>query len=225
MKARRLPNQWGFTLIEILVSLGLMSIVALTVFLLQNYLSSGRASAELAFQANQIRREVLAVLNDSASWKYTLNNNATFSCITHNPPLDCSHAMQNGPPAGTYTYSTLAAARGGCVAGVCNGGFDVYFVNPKTAVATTFYPFMTATAGWTKRGDACNTWNGNNSQCPLRLVLWWRAVCPNTTSGCYSPTIRVKGYMLYAPKSGVASEQVPFKPDDYGVDVILQPNY
>ena len=241
----------GFSLIEVLISMGLVSILSLVVFSLNNFMNRGKVSSETAFAADSFRKEILGMLNNSSAWRQTLLNNPTFNCIK--TATDCSavvatNAINNGPPTLNDTsYANFANATGPCAAGVCNGGFDVY--NAKTPASVFYAGQAQPQLGFQNNGAQCapnvangspapgalgwlgvksgNTYIGSGpmaSKCPFRMVLYWVPICATSTT-CIAPSIRVKGYTLYAPSPGDTTGLTAFNPANYGIDVILPPKY
>ena len=239
----------GFSLIEILISMGLVSVLALAVFSLHSFMNQGKTSSNNAFQGDQFRKQVLSYLNNLTAWRHMLLNNPTFSCIT--TAADCYQALNNGPPANDYSISVMTndiATGSACAHGAasCHGGFDVYDVN-----GSAFYPFASdSKRGFQFSGAQCGsnfangqTWAGapgwtgiasgnvskgsatTSSLCPFRLVLWWVPICPNTTGTCFSPLVNVKGYLLYTPNPNDPQSKGAPNPANYGVNVVLQPKY
>jgi prepilin-type N-terminal cleavage/methylation domain-containing protein len=239
----------GFSLIEVMVTVGLMAIMALAVFTVQTYSNQSKQKATNAFQADQFRKDITSYLTNSVAWRYTLKGNSTFTCITN--AADCSASKMNGPPSGDYSFISLSSLANPpgipCVHGAtCYGGFDVF-----NATNVDVYKSATsANAGFQFNGAGCDTGVANgqpsvgaigfqatasgnmvvgssplSSQCPFRLVLWWVPICPSTTAGCYAPQINVQGYLLYAPSPNDPLSQGAPNPTTYGINLILPPNY
>jgi prepilin-type N-terminal cleavage/methylation domain-containing protein len=229
----------GFTLIEVMISMGLVSILALVVFSLNNFMNKGKAASDMSYAADNFRKEILSLLNNPNAWRFTLDKtkNPTFTCIV--PPGNCLSAVGQGPAANNFSYGSAAHkllnTSGACVAPDCAGGFDVY-----GAGGTVFYPFASQIkAGYTMGGAQCQNWVGvpdasgktdktltpaTASQCPFRLVLYWQPICPST-GNCGVPAIHVMGYTLYTPNPKDPQSQSSFNPSQYGIDVVLPPKY
>ncbi len=220
----------GFNLVELIIVMGLSSILALGIMTIKNTLDKTAVSGNVTAQADSFRKEILNLLKDKVSWKYTLQHNSTFDCV--NNTTDCAAAANNGPNNQSFLLYKLSNAIGACVgtgaSAVCNGGFDVYMQNANLASPVNYYSFASSTtAGFTQTGSPCSTFPG--SPCSLRMVLWWVPVCPNdfpsTVAVCYAPAVHVKGYMLYLPTPGDDAHTMPFNPAGYGIDIILPPIY
>jgi hypothetical protein len=218
-------NSSGFSLVELTVTLGLASILGLGVMTLKNALDKTAASSNLTTQADAFRKEVINLLKDRDSWRHTLQNNSTFSCVTDT--TNCYGAIANGPPAAStpsndpdyYNY-VIGSGVGACVGLACKGGFDVYRKNANATV--NFYPSVTTPAkGFTQNGALCDSYP--NAPCSFRLVLWWNPICPNIGNPCYAPMVRVRGYTLFTPTGEPMN--IPFNPANYSIDMILPPIY
>lgn len=250
MKILKSAQPHGFTLIEVLISMGLVSILSLVVFSLNSFMNQGKMGANNAFQADQFRKEITAHLLNPTAWRNTLRGNATFACVVNS--TDCANARTNGPPANDFSFSIMTNTMSpgtACVAGTasCHGGFDVYDINNAVR-----YAFASDTKrGFQLNGAQCGTnfANGvatagaagftgvrqgkmvvgtstpNGSLCPFRLVLWWVPICSNTTGACISPSINVKGYMLYAPNPNDPQGKGAISPAAYGINLILPPKF
>lgn len=156
----------GFTLIEVMISLGLVSILALAVFTLNTFMNEGKMRANNAFQGDQFRKQIVALLTNPTAWRNTLIKNSsvgtpsvgtTFDCILKG--TDCALAAYNGPPSSTdfsvAVMSNDSTATVACAAGStsCHGGFDVYDTNNNS-----FYPFASdAKRGFQFSGAQCGT--------------------------------------------------------------------
>jgi prepilin-type N-terminal cleavage/methylation domain-containing protein len=237
----------GFSLIEVLISMGLVAILSLVVFSLNTFMTKGRVTSETTAAAESFRREVINLLNNPTAWRQTLNNNATFACVTGSTDCAAAGATSNGPPAKDYSISTLSNTSGACAGAACQGGFNVYTAASPTAAV--FYPFASnPKRGFSSSGAQCDVdfqngqaatgapgWIGvasgkvsigvsNSSKCPFRLVLWWVPIC-NSTGACTSPAIRVRGYTLYTPSPSDTTGISAFNPANYGIDLILPPRF
>jgi prepilin-type N-terminal cleavage/methylation domain-containing protein len=223
----------GFTLIESVIAVGLSSVVLLSSYKLMDNLNKTNSNASLAFQANQIRRDVIAVLQSPTGWHNTMwaAGNTTFACLQGYS--DCSGQANNGPTVSTNATANYYSSNP-------TGAFDVYTptssINP---VSTIYYQATSGTKGFTLNGAQCNTWSGTpfvaggsttetgttstSSLCPLRLVLWWVPICPNTTGQCISPTVHILGYMLYTPSAADKDHAVAFNPGNYGINFVVNP--
>jgi prepilin-type N-terminal cleavage/methylation domain-containing protein len=241
----------GFTLIEVMISMGLVAILSLVVFSLNNFMNGGQKKTQANYAADAFRKEIINLLNNPTSWRLTLRHatNPTFTCLRTTPPTDCGAAVNNGPPilangVTDFSYSTLAntAANGACSGLTCQGGFNVIGLD-----GNPYYQFSTLpTAGFTTSGTRCSAgsptgspgWVGvtdsagratpatptNASFCPFRLVLYWQPICPNTGS-CTAPAIHVKGYTLYTPSPKDPQALGAFSPSQYGIDLVLPPRF
>ena len=225
-------NSLGFTLIEAMIAAGLSSVVVLSSFKLIDNLNKTNSNSSISFQANQIRRDVVALLQNPTGWHNTLwgaNNSTTFACLINY--TDCAaqvpNPANNGPSVSSNTSANYYSSS-------VTGAFDVY-----NTAAAVYYQSSTTTKGFTLTGAQCNTWSGTpfvagggtneagttttSSLCPFRLVLWWVPICPTTTGKCISPTVHIMGYMLYTPSTNDKQHQVAFNPGNYGVNFIVNP--
>ncbi len=219
---------YGFSLIEVMIAMGLASLLALTVFSLKTISDKGNSASTIYIQADAFRKQITNQLQNVTAWRNTLAHNLTFDCL--NGHTTCSAAASNGPPVppsdpNYYSYTNMTTGNGPCVGNVCNGGFDVYDANGTSAVSLPYYPFTTLTAGFSSHGVACNQFSLTtpSANCPFRLILWWKAICDTTSVGnpCLSPAVNVLGFTILSAPATDKTHNVAFKPVNYSINLTL----
>jgi len=187
----------GFTLIEVMISTGLISLVFGSLMLLLNDYSVLFREAQEKNALMTLRRRIIQNLNRRESWivTYRAPANTSFSCMLdrYKKKADCptgptAFTLYGGraypPPAGAVVFST------------------------KTPPA---YTAQHPNYGLTSTGAFCNTFSEGSTaytaiRCPIRLDLTWELVTfgipsPNAASPKYYPT----GYFPYGYYEGVGA--------------------
>jgi prepilin-type N-terminal cleavage/methylation domain-containing protein len=157
MMTQKLKSSLGYTLIEIMVVISILSIVAL-----------GSASLiQSIFQLQRIQESKLKLLEFSRTFQSVLQNQ-TYWALTYN------HASNT-------VFTSLACLRvgGTCLNNSTDNNFNV-FDGPGL-----FYQGSVATTGVTESGLSCTTFP--SLLCPFRFNLTTRNVCTNNEATCDKP--------------------------------------
>ncbi len=145
---RPLANQGGFSLVQVLVMLGIMGIVAagMTKLQMQQY----KTQNEIAFKANviAIRQSLISALASDSAWQMTR---------TRNPSLQCSSPGQAYCGSGSISRTDV----------------DLY-----DAAGNIILRSSSPTAGFRHDGTPCDAYSASgNANCPLKVSAKWRGVC------------------------------------------------
>lgn len=168
-------RQAGFSLIETLIAVGLISIVAVGTF----YLLALSASSERKADAwlDEYRTELRRALEDSVAWNNTLND-----------------AVNSDPASGPLT---CLRNRTDCSAATVPGGLRIRVVDRNgQVISDTSSP----TTGLTVNGMPCNTFdqvNGDDA-CPYRISVWFSALC---VTGCTNPEFLINARFFHRPRT------------------------
>lgn len=168
----------GLGLIEVLISIVIMSIFIFTTQQALQYAQRGQASSQLGFDLMVGRNNIISVLSQAEVWNQTKLNNSGMDCLKNG--TDCTG--KGGP-------------------------FDIYAYD-GTSVTAYYSPVGNASYGLTKDGVQCTTFvapgSTGNRNCPMRLELTWEPICP-ATPPCINPNVRVKGtFIVNTPEEGSA---------------------
>ncbi len=160
----------GFTLVEVLVSLGLI-----TIFLfgfsqvLEGYLKSQR-NLDYSERKQEIIISAINLINNDIAWQKTIDHAA-------NTQLDCLKDPGKFPSVPTA----------GACAMTDGGKFSLL-----DEAGNTFIDFPTATAGM-NLSTTCNTFSlAGNDACPLRVELSWRPLCITCVNNQVEITIELR---------------------------------
>lgn len=83
---KQLQSQAGMTLIEVMIAIAISSIVILASISIGNMSTNIQAQNNVSFQADIIRRNLVALILSDAAWDQTKANNSTsFSCLPVGP--------------------------------------------------------------------------------------------------------------------------------------------
>lgn len=150
-----LSRQKGLSLIEVVVAIGIFSIITLVTTQVMTSFSRIERLSESSSNIEEIRNLVLLHLNNENHWRETLMvnaaNAAVFSCIRN--ATDCRGA---------------------------GGEFQIFSsaVPPKRLDFVTLTTGAEAGQGFNNKG-ACNQF-GASDMCPYKYTARWQAVCPQT---------------------------------------------
>ncbi len=181
----KLLNRNGFSLIEMLVVLGVISIVA-TIFL--QYLA--------AAQKEKRRLEVATMLENKRS---IIGHEITKSKAPKESIKIAANYVKDCDPGTPAPTSPLTA--GAC--GTQFGG-TANFVNESGALVVET---LTANVGFDYSGQRCTTFDATagSDACPFQAQMRWLASCvpTGTTGACQNPEIFYDVTFLYKPVSNV----------------------
>jgi prepilin-type N-terminal cleavage/methylation domain-containing protein len=191
-----LKDQKGFSLMEIMIAVGLLGIVALGLTSLLSEMAKQQTGANIKSLLQSQKLKIEALVKDSKSWSnsigHSTNNGKTeYTCLRN-------------PPSGTCT-------------GTVNTGTN--YLNTISLVDTTggtpWFNSSGAANGFTKNGTACTAWP--SLACPIRWDITVTHTC-QTVSPCLTPTTKVTA-VPNIPAAIQAQLNVSINPDNYKVDV------
>lgn len=109
MTKRLLASNSGMTLIEVMIAVAISSVVILASLSVGQMSLQTQAQNNVSFQADIIRRNMVALISSDAAWKNTVAGtcltNAGASCSTNGNP--------NGPALGPQSISIIKNGAGG----------------------------------------------------------------------------------------------------------------
>jgi prepilin-type N-terminal cleavage/methylation domain-containing protein len=162
-----IKTQSGFTLVEVIIALGLASVVALGVASIMEQMGAANRHAGVVSSARLLKQNFIEMLSNDLAWQYTLLDpaNKTFQCLIS--ATDCTGLPASGGPAG--------------------------FVVRNSANAV-FYDGLTAARGFTENGADCTGFP--SAGCPFHLQLSWTPLCAPKIP-CVLPEIQVNGTLVF----------------------------
>jgi prepilin-type N-terminal cleavage/methylation domain-containing protein len=189
----------GFSLIEILVGLGIMSILVMAVATMNYRLVKQNAMVATPIQLDTFRRNLIALTLANSSWDMTTKtgvNPASMSCLT-----------SSGTP---------------CIPSSSGQSFAIY-----DSSGNLYYDATTPGNGLTASGQLCpsasnqNSFNAaigaGNDNCPFRFNLTWTPICP-PSGPCLNPQVMVKADLVYNP----ATRSLTLNPGHYSAAPIYR---
>lgn len=173
MNPRQSSSQAGLTLVEIVVSIGIASFVALLTSTLLVQVANSNQRLTLQTELSRIRNQYLQVLQSNSAWAATIAdrtyNTSSFNCLSSTAACVA---------AGPFAFTPLGP----------NGKpYQNYKPSAPNAGA--------ATAGFSPNGTTCTTYSAAapNGQCPIRVDFTWKPICPpGPLANCKKPEVEIK---------------------------------
>lgn len=187
----------GFSIIEVLVALGLLSIVGIGATSMILNMMSSNDYVIMGNSALNLKSELTALLNDKRAWTATIadtatNPNATaqFACLRNS--TDCAALTS------TYPFTPKM---------ITNNFFRSNY-NPQT----------NPDQGFNKNGIVCATYSTTtpNDACPMQYTFTWQPLCP-ATGMCIDPPVRIRLIFNFSSTSKLTT----LNPERYGNDNII----
>lgn len=106
----QLRKNYGFSLLEVMISIGLAAIVALTVMAAVGSAKKPLTAAKLDSTSLALRNSIIRMLSKPGSWNTTVKNNAAvFSCAKNSTGCGAGAAFNIWDEAGTAVYLDVSA--------------------------------------------------------------------------------------------------------------------
>ena len=187
----------GFSIVEVLVALGLLAIVGVGTSTMVFNMMSSNNYVTLGNTALNLKTELTSILSDDRAWVRTIND------LTVNPDASAAFAcLRNNT--------------------VCTAG--AYPFTPKlsnnTLFRATYDPQTSAANGFDSNGVICNAYSTvtPNDLCPIRYTFTWQPICPPPASGpCIRPQVRIRLIFNFSSTSKYGQ----LNPQRYGNDNIV----
>lgn len=185
----------GFSVIEVLVALGLLSIVGVGTSTMVFNMMSSNNYVTMGNAALNLKTELTSILTDDRAWLNTIND------IVVNPNA-------------TANFNCLRTSTA-CTAGVYP--FTPKLVN-NTLFRVTYNPQTSAARGFDANGAVCNAFSAGipNDACPIRYTFTWQPICPST-GACIRPQVRVRLIFDFS----ATNKYTRLNPERYGNDNIV----
>ena len=214
-------SEGGFSILEVLIALGIASIGMLAVISMMTMSLRQQGQTSLTFQAANFRTSLVSALNNQNGWmntyKNVANNQASGSL------LDC---LANSVPCTTSEPTDLAGGGVPIQNLLINKIFD--------ASNKLVYDASQPNLGVSGQGVPCANFvdplaGPGNDSCPLRFEALWSAECKCTNLGCapvvagdtcLNPQIQFQINVKYNPST--TSARLSFNPTNYGTPPFLQ---
>src|SRR3989338_2175996 len=182
----KLKNSKGFSLIEVLISAGLMALVASGMIGLVTSMNKEQNNQYRLSALRELKTRFQFLISDQGSWNKTLER--MYSA--------------GDPLAVCIRDQVTCAALIGVVSDLTlhdNAG-NPYFVPPANTLVSPSWPGNSA--GFSDKGSPCTGFNGNTGAgvdtCPFTYKVVWEPICTGT---CINPLIRVTVRLIYNPGS------------------------
>jgi hypothetical protein len=185
----------GFSLVEIMIAMGLMMAIGLGMAQLMNQMNMGNMRTAVLSTAQQLRSNFSEMIRNDQAFASTVNDpaNKTFHCLVS--LTDCNPAK-----LANTDYAP--------------GPFRVH-----NASGGLFFDGIDPGNGFTQGGARCNDYP--SAGCVLRVQLSWHPLCsPDTDAShpCLVPQIEVLATTFYTPPG--PNGRFPFNPQNYGFSII-----
>lgn len=176
-----LRRQNGFSLVEVLVAIGIISVILLVASGVMQSMTELKTRVAKVAGLFGVPTEIRECINDEESWRATIADpaNPSMACLRNRRP--CNPAtIAAGPNYIKVMRSVLV--NGTRTAIPCVPGY-------------TTLPGVD-TSGFTKDGAVCTGFaTAGNDQCPFRYNVRWSATCAGGQATCMNPVIRINGNM------------------------------
>ncbi len=186
----------GFSLVEVLVAIGLLAIVGLGTSTMVFNMMNSNNYVTMGNSALNLKAELTSILTDDRAWVRTINDIAVnpdaiaaFNCLRNNTACN---------PSGVYTFTPKLA----------NNSLFRATYNPQTSAAS----------GFNLNGAICNAYSAAtpNDLCPIRYTFTWQPICPSA-GPCVRPQVRIRLIFNFS----ATSKYGQLNPERYGNDNII----
>lgn len=181
MRIKKLNNNHGFSLIEVLVAAGLMALVSTGLVSMVTTMGKEQNNQFRTAALRELKTRIQYLVSDQNSWSRTLQLNGA----TNTDSMWCINQKTNCTP-GVYDLKLYDS-------------FGNLFLNaPTYTLNSPGWP--AASNGFTDKGSPCTTFNGNANagleSCPITYKIVWEPVCISAVN-CKNPLIKVTARMIY----------------------------
>lgn len=190
----------GFTLVEALIMVAIMSILFLGVSTLMEQVNRVNTTSNVSAGARMIKQNVYDMLRNGAAWKSTLMENKALNCICK---LDCK-MMTSDPQKKDLTRR-----------------LQVY-----NSAGGLYYDSSVLQNGFTINGETCNSFP--SALCPFRMDITWRMLCnssnPANPNCPMFPMVEIRGKVVHqihaSPQAESQTGKIAFNPDNYAFTLV-----
>lgn len=161
-------NQRGFSLIQVLLVVALLSAVVLAISQLNLQLQKNRVQSAAIVQLSLFQRNLITLINSKASWLETIGRNPSMSCLQNH-----SNCLTGGAP-------------------ISNQIFSIY---DGSNSPLPYFDSISPTSGLNVMAVPCTGYPTGGDKCPFRFELRWSALCiaPN----CVDPQVKVWADLVF----------------------------
>ena len=182
-------NQKGFSLIQGLVAVGIMSLVAMSVAGLFTQMAANQKRNNIIFMLQNKKLNLEQSLRDDRTWQKILahdNNQGQLQCLRK--MQDCMETAKELPdPPGELIPIIVDGSNRVLVDSTITGNN----IGGMTYQGTLCQEFVDRDVYFSENG---------NDQCPLRLEVRWRPICDKETdTSCLNPQIQITGSYKHSP--------------------------
>ena len=177
-------NKRAFSIMEVLVATGLISILTLAVSTLVTDLLKQQSNASLVANVNSTKLQLAAMIQDDRSWINTIGDTTANNDSTSQ--LNCLRD----------TSGTACPTTGGPYPFVPVGSNGQLLFN-------SYNPIANPNQGFDKNGAICTGYSATsgNNNCQYRYTFFWTPMCP-VSGACKAPQAKVDIVFAHSPGSG-----------------------
>jgi prepilin-type N-terminal cleavage/methylation domain-containing protein len=190
-------NARGFTLVEVLVSVGIVAILAGGVSSLLVQMAKSQRKLQLTSKLNELRLKFEQTVRNNQAWENTLygantNNVNSFACLRTTDGALNPNGLTPNLVAPNYTPCNANISNTSCTNGVCK--FVLYDQNGVVLLD----PYTDPSSGFQLDGSPCTGFDpvAGNPSCPARWQITWQPTCV-TGFNCSNPSSLVTGTFLF----------------------------
>ena len=187
----------GFSVIEVLVALGLLGIVGIGTSTMIFNMMSSNDYVTMGNSALNLKTELTAILSDEQAWAMTIadtttNATAQFNCLRV-PQTNC---------AGLANVETAFTPK----------------MRNNTLFRSNYNPQAFGNLGFNKNGTVCTTYSTTtpDDACPMQYRFTWQPLCP-ASGQCIDPPIRIRLVFNFS----ATGKLTRLNPERYGNDNII----
>lgn len=164
----------GFTIVEVLVSLGIWSALTLGVGLAIHHTFRMQNRSRSLVQVEMFRQAIVQAVESDIGWAKVVKDarNVSMECLRSGTPCTIDGSDMGAPLASV----------------------PLVLLQPDGRL---LFDATKATQGLTPQGDLCDTFSSaGNDACPFRFELNWSALC--SPGSCTNPQIVVSAKLIYS---------------------------
>ena len=195
----------GFTIIEVVIALGIISLLMLGTMTMTSSMLKVQSQSNLAFELDSTRRELVKLINNDSAWLNTVS--------------DVQNSSSCSSPSSTCNPLTCMLTPASCISG--SGGKILVIRDQSIAPGSIFYDWQGSKI-LTAQGTVCSSFvsppTSGDSKCPYRFEISWLAQCATPTGtvcGAGGAMAKIAIVPIYNPK---AEDKIAFNPLNYAAN-------
>ena len=203
--------QGGFSIVEMLVT----AVVLTVLFLGLSALFMLQKRTETKFESlswlDQLRREIVSTVKNPVAWRNTFRDpkNETLRCLRE-------MELQSDQKDKIYCKDNIGNPVSGDI-NIIRGVLQAAPNNSDFEKAPVLLETLDQDSGFTLKGIPCKGFLCSDTNCNLRYVVSWRAICVDSEK-CQQPDVEIHGMLLISDKNKPSR---PINPALYGMTIRL----